>query len=156
MALKAARFTNLLLASILTGNEAGSLVATHPALRTLPVHTQVESEQAITRRYGTIMPVLMTSTILSCLPVIGMTRDRQSASFGLSLAGMTCFAGMLGLTLRGNVPINNRTLELSPQSPPDDWPDLRARWEKLHLIRVLLDLAGWSFLCMGALSGNRD
>lgn len=151
MLLRTARFTNLLLASLLTGNETGTLAAIHPALRTLPTSAHIEAEQALVRRYGAIMPVLMTSVVLSCLPVLVLSRSRRSVSFRLTLAGMTCYAGMLTSTLLGNVPINNRTLELSPRTPPAEWSELRARWERLHTVRVLLDVTGWSCLCLSTL-----
>src|SRR5947209_13631306 len=49
--LKAARFFNLLLASLMTGNGAGAERFVHPALRALPPRAYLEAEQAITRRY---------------------------------------------------------------------------------------------------------
>ena len=157
--LRIARFVNLLLASVLTGNELGTGAAIHPALRTLPLAGQVEAEQAVTRRYGRLMPPLMTGTILSCLPVLALVRDRRSAAFRGTLAGLGCYAAMLLVTLLGNMPLNRRTLAASPQSPPADWGALRARWERLHTARVLLDLTGWSVLALGVLareSGPRD
>jgi hypothetical protein len=59
MALKAARFANLFLTGVLTGNEFGSWAVLHPALRELPHQAHVRSEQAVTRRYGKMMPALM-------------------------------------------------------------------------------------------------
>ncbi len=154
--LRIARFVNLLLASVLTGNELGTGVSIHPALRTLPPAGQVAAEQAVTRRYGRLMPSLMTGTILSCLPVLALVRDRRSAAFRGTLAGLGCHAAMLLVTLVGNMPLNRRTLAASPQAPPPDWAALRGRWERLHAARVLLDLAGWSLLVVGALGGGSD
>src|SRR3712207_3565218 len=59
MTLKAAQFVNLLLTGVLTGNEFGSWAALHPALRELPQEAHVRSEQAVTRRYGKMMPALI-------------------------------------------------------------------------------------------------
>lgn len=149
MTLRVAHFVNLLLASLLTGNEVGTRVAIHPALETLPPAGRVEAEQAVTRRLGRLMPALMTSTILSCLPVLALSRDRRSVATRLTLGGLACYAGMLLVTLLGNVPLNRRILEASPQSPPLDWAELRARWDRLHTVRVLLDITGWSLLALG-------
>ncbi len=154
MQLTIARFTNLMLASLLTGNEIGTFVVVHPALHRLPTRAHVQAEQAITRRYGALMPILMTSTLLSCAPVAGLSRRRGSTPFRLTLGGMACYAAMLGVTLTGNVPINRRTLEVTPEIPADEWLELRRRWERLHLMRVLLDSAGWTCLCLAALSDS--
>jgi hypothetical protein len=86
MALRIARLLNLLLTGVLVGNEFGSWAAVHPALGTLPAAAQVRAEQAITRRYGRMMPFLMVAAIVSCLPVLTLARDRRSAAFRCPLA----------------------------------------------------------------------
>lgn len=150
MARRIARFVNLLLASILVGNEVGTWAVIHPALHTLPTPAHVQAEQELVRRYGALMPPLMVSVVLSCLPVLALSRGREPAGFRFALAGMACFLGMLGSTLSGNVPINRRTLEVSPDAPPADWPEMRARWDRLHTLRVILTVAGLSLLLLGA------
>ena len=154
MALKAARFVNLVLAGVLTGNEFGGWAGTHPALRTLPPAAHVQAEQAVTRRFGAIMPFLMTATIVSCAPVLALARDRRSAGWRCTLAGMLCYLAMLGVTFGGNMPINRRTLEVSPEAPPADWLALRARWDRWHALRNALNLAGLGFLVAGALASS--
>ncbi|MDQ4083078.1 MAG: DUF1772 domain-containing protein, partial [Actinomycetota bacterium] len=60
--------------------------------------------------------------------------------------------GMLASTTLGNIPINNRVLELSPETDHEEFVELRERWDRLHTLRVVLNLAGLAFLCLGALS----
>jgi len=74
--LRAARFGNLLLASLLTGNEVGTWAAVHPALHALPPAAHIAAERAVTRRYGAFMPALMTGTLASCLPPPSPSRQR--------------------------------------------------------------------------------
>jgi hypothetical protein len=62
--------------------------------------------------------------------------------------------GMLASTLIGNVPINNRVLELSPEMDGEEFVELRERWNRLHSLRVALNVAGLGFLCVGALRGD--
>src|SRR5919107_6462203 len=116
MALKVAQFVNLLLTGVLTGNEFGSWAALHPALRELPHQAHVRSEQAVTRRYGKMMPALMMGALVSFVPVLSLSSDRRSLSFLFGLAGMLCYATMLAITLTSNIPINRRTLELDPNT----------------------------------------
>ncbi len=153
MALMAARFVNLILAGMLTGNEFGGWVAVHPALSNLPTRAHIQAEQAVYRRYGTIMPFFMTSTIVSAIPVLSLTRERRSVASRFTFAGMVCFTAMLLVTLTGNVPINKRLLELPPQEEIyEEFLELRKRWDRLHTVRNLLNIAGLSFSCLGALS----
>ena len=128
MALKAARFVNLFLTGVLTGNEFGSWAAINPALHELPQQDHVRSEQAVTRRYGKMMPALMTGAIISFVPVLSLIPNRRSLPFLFGLAGMLCYATMLAITLTGNIPINRRTLELDPGAiTREEFLELRAR-----------------------------
>jgi uncharacterized membrane protein len=142
MVLNIARFVNLVLAGMLTGNEFGSWVTVHPALDRLPLPAHVRTEQAVTQRYGQIMPVFMSTTIASFLPVLALSPDRHAPAFRLSLAGLLCYSAMLDITLRGNVPLNNRLLALSPDASPDEFLAVRTRWSRLHAARNLLNLTG--------------
>src|ERR671917_1042995 len=159
MALKAALFANLFITGALTGNEFGSWAALHPALRELPHQAHVRSEQAVTRRYGKMMPALMTGALVSFVPVLSLSTDRRSSYFLFGLLGMVCYAMMLAITLTGNVPINRRTLELDPDTTNrEEFLELRARWDKLHTARNGLNLTGFGLAILGLLvttQGNR-
>ena len=157
MALKVARFANLFVVGVLTGNEFGSWAALHPALRELPHRAHVRSEQAVTRRYGKIMPALMTGALVSFVPVLSLSSDRRSLSFLFGLAGMLCYATMLAITLAGNVPINRRTLELAPDTTSrEEFLELRARWDRLHTARNVLNLAGFGLAILGVLTSSQS
>ena len=152
MALRIARFANLMLASVLVGNEFGSWAAVHPTLYALPTGAHVRAEQAVTRRYGRLMPVVMTATIASCVPVLALIPDRRSVAYRCTLGGMLAFLAMLGVTFAGNMPLNRRVLALSADDPPADWLALRARWDRWHPLRNALSLAGLAGLVLGALA----
>jgi hypothetical protein len=153
MALKIAHLVYLMLAGMLTGNEFGSWIAIHPALSNLSARAHIEAEQAVYHRYGIIMPVLMASTIASAIPVLSLTPDRKSAAFRFTFAGFVCFAAMLLVTLNRNVPINRRLLELPPnEASYEEFLELRRHWDRLHTVRNLLNMAGLSLSCLGALS----
>jgi hypothetical protein len=75
--LKVVRFVNLVLAGLLVGNEVGTKVAVHPALEGLSTPERIRAEQEVTRRYGEIMPLWMLSVIVSCLPVVALSRGTR-------------------------------------------------------------------------------
>lgn len=152
MVLKISRFLNLILAGLLAGNEFGTWVAVHPALGRLSTPERIRAEQEVTRRFAAIMPFWMVSTIVFCLPVLAF--GRNSAGFRYSLLGTICFITMLLTTLFGNIPINNRVLELSPETDAEEFIELRERWDRLHTVRALLNVAGLGFLTAGTLKGG--
>lgn len=156
MTLKRARFINVLLSGMMVGNEFGGWVAVHPALNTLPPAAHIAAEQAVVRRYKTIMPFWMMSAIVSALPVLARLRNRRAPGFRLTLAGVICFVAMLIVTFGGNMPINNEVLQLSPDAPPPNWRQIRKRWDQFHTLRNLLNIAGLSCLILGSLAPEHD
>ena len=153
MMLKVARFVNLVLAGVLTGNEFGGFVGFHPALYELPTEAHARAERAITSRFGKIMPPFMTAAILSFVPVLSLLKDRRSPSFFFTLLGMVCYVAMLAVTFAGNMPVNRRMLELDTRSVSrDELLALRRRWDGFHAARNLLNAAGLVFATLGTLS----
>ena len=153
IALGAAQFVNVTLAGVLTGNEVGTWAAVHPALGTIPTRSAIAAEQAVTRRYGQLMPGMMSATIVSGVPVLALL-DGAPAASRLTLAGMVAFGMMLAVTLIGNRPINEQVLRFSPEEPVEAWHALRSRWDRLHRIRVALDVAGLSCLVAAAVASS--
>src|SRR4028119_627505 len=157
MALKAAQFVNVLLTGVLTGNEFGSWAALHPALRELTHQAHMRSEQAVTRRYGKMMPAVMTGALVSFVPVLSLSSDRRSLSFLFGLAGMLCYATMLAITLAGNVPINRRTVELDPDTTSkEEFLELRASWDRLHTVRNVMNLTGFGLALLVILASHQS
>jgi uncharacterized membrane protein len=141
---------NLVLAGMLAGNEFGTWAAVHPSLGKLDPAERIRAEQEVTRRYGAIMPAWMGSTVVSCL--LALVLSRGSSGFRSTLFGTACFVGMLLSTRIGNVPINNRVLEIDPEKDQEEFARLRERWDRLHTLRVALNVAGLGFLISGALA----
>ena len=150
-ALKYAHLINLILVSLLVGTEFAVSFFVHPVLSKLPQSVHLASVQVIGRILGKVMPIWMPLIIVSALPVLYFIGDINSAAFWLTAAGMLCIVLMLAISLFGNVPINKQVIEWNSQSPPDNWLELRNRWDSLHRIRVVLDIAALILLLLGAL-----
>jgi Anthrone oxygenase len=62
---------------------------------------------------------------------------------------------MLAITLIGNIPINLRVFHCDEDSEdPDEWRRLRRRWDRLHNVRIPLDVAGFILITRAALHHN--
>ncbi len=157
MVLKMARFLNLLLTGVLTGNEFGGFVGFHPALYELPTEAHARAERAITSRFGKIMPFFMSAAILSFVPVLSLVRDRRSPSFFFTLVRMLCYVAMLAVTSAGNMPVNRRMLEMDPVTVSgEELMELRRRWDRFHTARNVLNFFGFASALLGALSGGTN
>ncbi len=138
----------LLFAALLTGNELGTLTVVHPAVLTLDVTNQVRMEQALTRRFLVIMPVLMTGTVVTTLTAglrdDGTTRD-------LLLWASLAYGTMLAITLLGNMVLNVATLRTNPtEATTAAWKTVRRRWDRLHVARNALNVTGLVLVCLAA------
>jgi hypothetical protein len=60
----------------------------------LPTEAHARAERAITSRFGKIMPLLMTTAILSFVPILLLVKDRCSPSFFFTLVGMLCYVAI--------------------------------------------------------------
>jgi hypothetical protein len=150
---KGARLVNLLLAGMLTGNEFSGLLGIYPALDKIAPLARIEAEQAIYRRYGRIMPAYMSAALASFFPVLALDRDPASRSFRFTLAGLACYAAMLGITLTRNLSLNSRIVALPvEEGSVAEFAALRGRWDRLHAARNALNIAGFACTCLGALS----
>ena len=63
---------------------------------------------------------------------------------------------MLTITITGSIPINRRTLELDPDTTSrEEFLELRARWERLHTVRNVLNLTGFGLAILGVLASSQ-
>ena len=143
-----ASIVSLVLAGVLTGNELGTLAVVHPALRRLGFAEEVAAEREITRRYGFFMPVLMNATVVAAFVAAGQL---DGSARTLALAGGGCYLVMVVITLAGNVPINVRTLRFD-QNDEREWRAMRGRWDRLHALRIALDVGGFTLIAAAAVT----
>jgi hypothetical protein len=136
----------VLLAGLLAGSELTSRFIVHPTLWKLDHREQVRAEKLMYRRFAGIDPFLMTGTVVACF-VAASQLEGDSAV--LAAAGGACFAGMLAITLLGNMPINVRVLRWDEQDgDPEEWRRIRRRWDRFHTIRIVLDCAGFLLVAL--------
>lgn len=139
--LRIARAANLLLVGTMAGNELGALLGTHPALRRLEPDTHQAAERAITRRFGQLMPVWMTAAATSGFPILAALPPDAATSRRLTRMSITALTAMVGVTFIGNMPINRRLLD-AEELDHATFVELRRRWDRWHLLRNCLNLAG--------------
>jgi hypothetical protein len=144
-------FSAVVLAGLLTGSELTSWGIVHPTLSKLQYDAQVRAEKLIYKRFGSIDPFVMTAAIAACFIAASGLHSRSAT---LALAAGGCYTAMLGITLIGNMPINLRVLRWDEDcGDPAEWRRLRHRWDRLHNVRIPLDIAGFVLVTLAALRG---
>ena len=150
MSADVATIVSLLLGGILAGNELGTWAVVHPALARLRLAHAVPAEQAVTRRYAMFMPGLMVAALVAAFASAGVLDG--SARTLLLLAG-GCYAAMIAITLVGNVPINVQTLRFEGDDE-QRWRAMRRRWDRLHTVRIVLDIGGFALIAAAAVTSG--
>jgi hypothetical protein len=141
-------FSAVVLAGVLTGSELTSWGIVHPTMWKLEHNAQVRAEKLIYKRFGSIDPFLMTATTGACF-IAASGLNGRSATLALAAGG--CYSAMLGITLVGNMPINLRVFRWDEDhGDPAEWRRLRRRWDRLHNIRIPLDLTGFALVTLAA------
>src|SRR6266568_1234034 len=75
-------------------------------------------------------------TFLLALLVTFVAHTTRSTPWWLALASTALFALISVYSVLLPVPINNQVASWKPASVPENWRDLRRRWDLLHAIRV--------------------
>jgi hypothetical protein len=135
----------VVIAGLMVGNELAVSAFVHPQLYQLDDKCHAATSKALARIYGRIMPVWYALTLLLTIGVGFILRQSQSALFFAAIAAILWFLSIL-FSIIGLVPINNQISQLRLESLPDNWKNLRQRWDQFHTIRVsFLTIA---FICL--------
>ena len=128
--------------------EFGSYAFVHPTLRNLPPKYHIQVERGLLRTFGRVMPVLMTLCVIA---PIGYALHHSGTSEPVRLTrwiAAACFVAALTSTAIFNVPINLATGKWDPENPPQNWKEIRNRWETFQGIRSWFLLLGFLFTCV--------
>src|SRR6266699_2770329 len=128
--------------------EFGSYAFVHPVIRRLPVAYHIEVEKGLLRTFGRAMPVLMTAT-LALGVANALAAGGQGGPAGWRWAAGTAYSAALAWAVMCNVPVNLATRRWDPQHPPENWKQVRDRWEFFQGLRSWLLLTGFALSCAG-------
>ena len=123
--------------------EFGSYAFVHPVLRRLPLTERITVEQGLLKTFGRVMPVGMTL----CVVLAITTAVNGDGTGSLAWLAGGAFVAALVFTIIVNVPINIATGRWDVEHPPDDWEQIRTRWERFQGVRSWLLLLGFVLVC---------
>lgn len=141
-------FASLLLAGLLTGAIFGAWLFLNPAA--LDTRSYITVQQQGIRTLNTAMPALGALTILATI-LAAVLGGADRVRLLLLVSAAACFVAVGLVTRFLNQPINAVVIQWSPDSPPQNWTELRDAWWRWHLVRLAVALAGQSLLILAAL-----
>lgn len=140
----------LVVAGVLVGVELCVAVLVNPVADHLPADGALAFRSAAGRRLGAVMPPWYIATVV--LAAVMTVLLRSSVAGVLSGTATALFAATVVLSVTVLVPINNRVKAWSQGDHPADWRHQVRRWDRWHLLRVLLCIAALVLLTTAALT----
>lgn len=102
------------------------------------------------RNMAPLMTVLMPASLLSIIPVLISSYRNQPTIFYLNAIAFVFFIVALCITVFVEVPVVERIVSWTVATLPGNWQQLRDRWIRFHVVRVIAGLAGLVLLLIGA------
>ena len=120
-------------------------------MKTFAPEVFLEIVDRMNRNMAPVMTVLMPGTMLSIIPLLLLSYHQQLMVFYLSTSALLLFLVALMVTVVVEVPIVQQIVKWTPSTLPENWRQLRDRWMRFHVIRVVAGLASLIFLLVAAL-----
>lgn len=128
--------------------EFGSYAFVHPVIRKLPREHHVFVEKGLLKTFGRVMPILMTLCVILSISYAVSFNAIDGTARLFRWASAISFTVALVSTIIFNVPINAATGKWDAENPPENWKEIRNRWEFFQALRSWLLLIGFVLLCL--------
>ena len=150
------RFLQLLTAGLYTGLLFADRIGVTPIRPQLPASSFVLFQQQLHIRFAILMPILLFTSLLSGLiSLVLLRRELKTKTFVFTLIATLATLSVVVLTRAVNIPINEALMTWQASSPPPNVMELWSPWEKIHTIRTIVSVIGFSSLLLGVLSVRR-
>ncbi len=136
------------------GNELYVSAFVHPQLRALEDKVHIAGVQSLARTLGAVMPFWYAAVFILTTVVAFRLYSAQAASARLAIVSATLWLFSIIYTIVGPVPINNQVSRWNLESLPDNWKQLRSKWDTLHAIRVVILVIAFACLVVACLEEN--
>ena len=141
------------IAATMVGNEFAVAAFVHPQLRKLADGPHAQAAAPLAGSLGKWMPFWYGAALALILGAAYQHRA-EPHSLGLILASSVLWMTTIVFSITTLVPINNRIARMNPLAPYDCWREDRARWDRLHTIRVEVLIAALVLLLAGLFLGS--
>jgi uncharacterized membrane protein len=142
---------SIVLSALTAGMFHGPWIALSRSMKTFSPEVFLEIVDRMNRNMAPVMTVLMPGTMLSIIPVILLSYRQRPMVFYLSTVALLLFLIALLVTVVIEVPIVQQIVTWTPSTLPKNWEQLRDRWMRFHVLRVIAGIASLIFLLVGAI-----
>jgi uncharacterized membrane protein len=142
---------SIVLAALTAGMFHGPWIALSRSMRTFTPEVFLAIVDRMNRNMAPVMTVLMPATLLAIIPVMLLSYHVQPKTFYLSAAAFVLFIVALLVTVFIEVPIVEQIATWTVSTLPKNWQQVRDRWSKFHIIRVVAGFTSVVLLVVAAI-----
>ena len=149
--MKTWQLTSIVLSALVAGTFHGPWIALTRSMRTFTPEVFLAIVDRMNRNMAPVITVLMPAALLSMIPVLLHSYPEQPKTFYLNAIALALFIIALAVTVFFEVPIVKEIVTWTVSTLPGNWQQLRDRWMKFHIIRVVTGLSSLVLLVIGAI-----
>lgn len=142
---------SIVLSALTAGMFHGPWVALSRSMRSFTPNVFLAIVDRMNRNMAPVMTVLMPATMLSLVPVLLLSYHQRPRVFYLNATAFVLFVVALMVTVFVEVPIVEEIVTWTVSTLPENWQQLRDRWTRLHVIRVVAGLVSFVVLVIAAI-----
>ena len=150
LTMKTWKLVSIVLSALTAGMFHGPWVALSRSMRTFTPEVFLAIVDRMNRNMAPVMTVLMPATLMSIIPVLLLSYQGQPRTFYLSATAFALFIVALVVTAFVEVPIVQEIVTWKVSTLPENWQQLRDRWIKFHVIRVIAGFGSLGLLVVAS------
>ena len=142
---------SIVLSALTAGMFHGPWIALSRSMKTFAPEVFLQIVDRMNGNMAPVMTVLMPGTMLSIIPVMLLSYRQRPMVFYLSTVALLLFLIALLVTVVVEVPIVQQIVTWTASTLPENWQQLRDRWMRFHVLRVIAGMASLVFLVVAAI-----
>jgi uncharacterized membrane protein len=142
---------SIVLSALVAGMFHGPWVALSRSMSSFAPEVFLAIVDRMNRNMAPVMTVLMPAALLSIIPVMLLSYRTQPLTFYLSAAAFVLFIVAVLVTVVVEAPIVEEIVTWKVSTLPGNWEEIRDRWTRFHIIRVVAGLVSVVLLVVGAI-----
>lgn len=151
MTLKIIELINIVISALVGGMYWGPWLALTRSLKTFDTSIFLSIVSRLNKNMAALMTVLSPLSLFTSMLVLILSYNNQNTTFYFTLVGFVLFLIALIVTMVIEVPIVKQIVTWTETTLPTNWEQLRDRWGKFHIVRVIAGVVGLVCLLAGAI-----
>lgn len=154
MEIKITYFVTLLLYAVVISQSFVFLLAISGVTRHMRAKFYKEARLLLDKHISGSISLVYYATLLSTISLVAFTvTNPNGLLFICSVVALVLLIADIFLTLRANIPFQQRIRDWSPTRTPENWGSYRSRWITGTYVKQALNLAGFVALVCGFVFG---